>query len=126
MKISSFKIYEVKPRWIFIKIITDEGIEVTPYKKDKDGNLDKTQVAIKKAYDAMKDKKFNAEAMAEVFADSEGHHGLSAIELLVDWNNERENEKKLETHAKLEIDAITSGMILTLLQIGSNEAIALA
>ena len=27
MKISSFKIYEVKPRWIFIKIITDEGIE---------------------------------------------------------------------------------------------------
>ena len=27
MKISSFKIYEVKPRWIFIKVITDEGIE---------------------------------------------------------------------------------------------------
>ena len=27
MKIASFKIYEVKPRWIFIKIITDEGIE---------------------------------------------------------------------------------------------------
>ena len=27
MIISSFKIYEVKPRWIFIKIITDEGIE---------------------------------------------------------------------------------------------------
>ena len=27
MKISSFQVYEVKPRWIFIKISTDEGIE---------------------------------------------------------------------------------------------------
>ena len=106
--------------------VTDKGIEVTPHKKDKDGNLDKIQVAIKQAYDAMKDGKFNAEAMAEVFADSEGHHGLSAIELLVDWNRAIKDNTKIETHANLEIDAITSGMILTLLQIGSNEAIALA
>lgn len=27
MKIKSFNIYRVKPRWIFIKVITDEGIE---------------------------------------------------------------------------------------------------
>lgn len=27
MKIKSFKIYRVKPRWIFIKLVTDEGIE---------------------------------------------------------------------------------------------------
>lgn len=27
MKISSIQVYEVKPRWIFIKISTDEGIE---------------------------------------------------------------------------------------------------
>ena len=26
MKIVDFKIYEVKPRWIFVKVITDEGI----------------------------------------------------------------------------------------------------
>ena len=63
-------------------------------------------------------------AMAEVFADSEGHHGLSSIDLLVDWDKALKNGTKLETHANLEIDAITSGMILTLLQIGSNEAIS--
>ena len=27
MKISSFAVYRVKPRWIFIKLVTDEGIE---------------------------------------------------------------------------------------------------
>ena len=27
MKISSFTVYRVKPRWIFIKLVTDEGIE---------------------------------------------------------------------------------------------------
>ena len=26
MKISDVKIYKVKPRWIFVKILTDEGI----------------------------------------------------------------------------------------------------
>ena len=26
MKISNFVVYKVKPRWIFIKIMTDEGI----------------------------------------------------------------------------------------------------
>ena len=27
MKISGITVYEVKPRWIFVKITTDEGIE---------------------------------------------------------------------------------------------------
>lgn len=106
--------------------VTDKGIEVTPYKKDKDGNLDKTQVAIKQAYDAMKKGEFDADVMAEVFADSEGHHGLSSIELLVEWDKAIRSGEKIKTHANLEIDAITSGMILTLLQIGSDEAVALA
>lgn len=26
MKIVDFKIYEVKPRWIFVKVMTDQGI----------------------------------------------------------------------------------------------------
>ena len=94
--------------------VTNKGIEVT-----KDG-------AIKTAYEALRNGKVDAEAMGEVFADSEGHHGLSAIELLVEWDKAIKGNGKFETHANLEIDAITSGMILTLLQIGSNEAIALA
>ena len=94
--------------------VTDKGTEVT-----EDG-------AIKQAYDAMKAGKFDADAMAEVFADSEGHHGLSSIELLVQWDKALKDGTKIETHANLEIDAITSGMILTLLQIGSDEAIRLA
>ena len=94
--------------------VTNKGIEVT-----KDG-------AIKTAYEALKNGKVDAEAMGEVFADSEGHHGLSAIELLVEWDKAIKGNGKFETHANLEIDAITSGMILTLLQIGSDQAIKLA
>ena len=94
--------------------VTDKGIEVT-----EDG-------AIKTAYEALRAGKINIEAMAEVFADSEGHHGLSAIDLLVDWDKAIKEGKKLETHANLEIDAITSGMILTLLQIGSDTALRMA
>ncbi|EGF47423.1 galactonate dehydratase [Lacticaseibacillus rhamnosus MTCC 5462] len=26
MKISDIKVYKVKPRWIFVKVLTDEGI----------------------------------------------------------------------------------------------------
>jgi hypothetical protein len=94
--------------------VTDKGIEVA-----EDG-------AIKQAYEALRDGKVNAEAMAEVFADSEGHHGISSIELLVDWDKAIKDGTKVETHANLEIDAITSGMILTLLQIGSDQALRLA
>ena len=94
--------------------VTDSGIEVV-----KDG-------PIKQAYDALRKGKMNVEAMAEVFADSEGHHGLASIELLVEWNKALKEGTKIKTHANLEIDAITSGMILTLLQIGSNQAIRLA
>lgn len=94
--------------------VTDKGIEVT-----ENG-------AIKEAYDTMREGKFNTEAMAEVFADSEGHHGLSSIELLVEWDRAIRSGEKIKTHANLEIDAITSGMILTLLQIGSDEAVRLA
>ena len=64
--------------------------------------------------------------MAEVFAESEGHHGISSIELLADWDAAIKGDGKLTTHANLEIDAITSGMILTLLQIGSDEAVKMA
>ena len=94
--------------------VTDKGIEVV------------VEGPIKMAYEAMKDGKVDAEAMAEVFADSEGHHGISSIELLVAWDEAIKSGKKLETHANLEIDAITSGMILTLLQIGSDVALRMA
>ncbi len=94
--------------------VTDKGIEVSE------------EGPIKQAYEAMRDGKVDAEAMAEVFADSEGHHGISSIELLVDWDKALKNGNKINTHANLEIDAITSGMILTLLQIGSDQAIRLA
>lgn len=94
--------------------VTDKGIEVI-----KDG-------PIKKAYEALREGKVDAEAMAEVFADSEGHHGLSSIDLLVDWDKSLKDGKPFNSHANLEIDAITSGMILTLLQIGSDIAIRLA
>lgn len=94
--------------------VTDNGIEVA-----KDG-------AVKIAYEALRDGKIDAEAMAEVFADSEGHHGISSIELLVAWDKAIKDGTKLETHANLEIDAITSGMILTLLQIGSDVALRMA
>jgi hypothetical protein len=94
--------------------VTDKGIEVSE------------EGPIKQAYEAMREGKVDAEAMAEVFADSEGHHGISSIELLVDWDKALKNGTKIKTHANLEIDAITSGMILTLLQIGSDQAIRLA
>lgn len=94
--------------------VTDKGIEVI-----KDG-------PIKKAYETLREGKVDAEAMAEVFADSEGHHGLSSIDLLVDWDKAIKDGKPFKSHANLEIDAITSGMILTLLQIGSDLAIRLA
>jgi predicted DNA-binding protein len=94
--------------------VTDEGIEVTE------------EGSIKTAYEALRKGEIDAEAMGEVFADSEGHHGISSIELLVDWDTAIKTGEKLETHANLEIDAITSGMILTLLQIGSDQAIRLA
>lgn len=104
--------------------ITDEGITVEPEIKDDKPNA--THVAIQKAYESMKAGKLNVNAMAEVFAESEGHHGISSIELLVDWDAAIRGNGVLTTHANLEIDAITSGMILTLLQIGSNEAIKMA
>ena len=104
--------------------ITDEGITVEP--EIKDGKLNTTHVAIQKAYESMKAGKLNVNAMAEVFAESEGHHGISSIELLVKWDEAIKGAGKLTTHANLEIDAITSGMILTLLQIGSDEAIRMA
>lgn len=104
--------------------ITDEGITVKP--EIKDGKPNATHVAIQKAYESMKAGKLNVSAMAEVFAESEGHHGISSIELLVDWDAAIKGNGVLTTHANLEIDAITSGMILTLLQIGSNEAIKMA
>jgi len=94
--------------------VTDKGIEVTE------------KGAVKTAYEALRAGKVDADAMAEVFADSEGHHGISSIELLVDWNKAIVDGTTLETHANLEIDAITSGMILTLLQIGTDKAIELA
>ena len=94
--------------------VTDKGIEVA-----KDG-------PIKQAYEALRDGKIDAEAMAEVLYDSEGHHGISSIELLVAWDKAIKDGTKLETHANLEIDAITSGMILTLLQIGSDVALRMA
>lgn len=94
--------------------VTAKGIEVA------------VEGPIKTAYEAMRDGKVDAEAMAEVFDKSEGHHGISSIELLVAWDEAIKSGKKLETHANLEIDAITSGMILTLLQIGSNKALEMA
>src|SRR5574344_319435 len=105
--------------------VTDKGIEVEP-QADKDGKLNSTHVAIKKAYEALRNGKVDTEAMSEVFADSEGHHGLSSIDLLVDWDKSIKDGKPFNSHANLEIDAITSGMILTLLQIGSDIAIRLA
>ena len=104
--------------------ITDEGIAVEPEIKDDKPNA--THVAIQKAYESMKAGKLNVSAMAEVFGESEGHHGISSIELLVDWDAAIRGDDKLTTHANLEIDAITSGMILTLLQIGSDEAVRMA
>lgn len=94
--------------------VTDKGIEVL-----KDG-------PIKEAYEARLKGKFNTDAMAEVFDDSEGHHGLTSIDLLVDWNVAIKGNGKVKTTASVEIDAITSGMILTLLQIGTDTAIRLA
>lgn len=94
--------------------VTDKGLEVI-----KDG-------PIKEAYEAVRDGKFNIEAMAEVFDDSEGHHGLSSIELLVEWDKAIQGKGKFKTASSVEIDAITSGMILTLLQIGTDKAIQMA
>lgn len=94
--------------------VTDKGIEVVV-----DG-------PVKRAYEALRKGEINSDATAEVFADSEGHHGISSIELLVDWDAAIKGNGKFKTHANIEIDAITSGMILTLLQIGSDQAIRLA
>ena len=101
--------------------VTDNGIEITP-KKD-----DEVQQAIKEAYETLRDTgKINVEASAIVFAESEGHHGLSAIEVLVKWNKAIvDGVKSFKTKMQLESDAITSGMILTLLQIGTAKAIEL-
>ncbi|MFW9602486.1 MAG: hypothetical protein ACMV1B_09215 [Prevotella sp.] len=94
--------------------VTDKGIEVV-----NDG-------PVKEAYEAMKKGTVNPEAMAEVFDDSEGHHGVSSIELLVEWDKAIKGDGKFKTASSVEIDAITSGMILTLLQIGTDAAIRMA
>lgn len=105
--------------------VTDKGIEITP-ELDKEGKPNKTQQAIKEAFEAMVKNEFNIEAMAEVFDDSEGHHGLSSIELLVEWDKAIKGKGKFKTASSVEIDAITSGMIITLLQIGTDKAIQMA
>ncbi len=105
--------------------VTDKGIEITP-ELDKDGKPNKTQQAIKEAFEARVKNKFNIEAMAEVFDDSEGHHGLEAVELLADWHKAIQGNGKFKTASSVEIDAITSGMILTLLQIGTDKAMRMA
>ena len=105
--------------------VTDKGIEITP-ELDKEGKPNKTQQAIKEAFEAGVKNEFNIEAMAGVFDDSEGHHGLSSIELLVEWDKAIRGNGKFKTASSVEIDAITSGMILTLLQIGTDKAIQMA
>ena len=105
--------------------VTDKGIEITP-ELDKEGKPNNTQQAIKEAFEARVKNEFNIEAMAEVFDNSEGHHGLSSIELLVEWDKAIKGKGKFKTASSVEIDAITSGMILTLLQIGTDKAIQMA
>lgn len=64
--------------------------------------------------------------IAQIFKNSEGNHGVSAIEALAKMEIAKEKGEKARIDMKVESDAITSGMILTLLQLGIDSALTLA
>lgn len=98
--------------------ITETGIEIS---------TDPEFASIKKAVETGIVGVPDSKAMNEVFQNSEGFHGLSAIHALIDLHKALvKGEKEVNPNLTVEIDAITSGMLLTLLQIGSQEAVDMA
>ncbi len=77
------------------------------------------------------DEKTIAEAYNVVFNEGEGHHGLQAARMLkrlVAWKGESDEYRKknpFRNDLTIETDAITSGMILTLMQIVDDASIEL-
>ena len=91
----------------------------------KNGITINEEGSIKKAVEALIAGSIDEKAMNEVFHSSEGFHGLAAVEALAAWHKALINSdsNKFSPNIKVEIDAITSGMVLTLMQIGSKDAI---
>jgi len=66
-------------------------------------------------------------AIAKVFHETEGHHGVKAVETMKKLDEAiKAGNDKVKVTLGVETDAITSGMILTLIQIGTAAAIRLA
>lgn len=84
-------------------------------------------------YKVGKDDEYNKfiKIMTELNEDGAGFHAVQALMSLVKLSNSQENDEilngsKFDTAITLESDAITSGMILSLLQMGTKFAMDLA
>lgn len=104
----------------------DELIELNPL----DGVIikgdSKEAKILKEALEAISTKE-GAETMAKVFHEFEGHHALTALQTLKDMDAQlKAGKTTVETELTVEADAITSGMILTAMQLGTDMAMELA
>jgi hypothetical protein len=69
----------------------------------------------------------DTKAVAELFAKAEGYHGITAIDTLIELDKAlKNNETEFTSELAMEVDAITSGMILTMLQVGVADTMLLA
>ena len=111
-------------------IVDITGSDVTITTKDKNGK----EIPLGKALHTIttgSDKQKIADAYNTVFNKGEGHHGLQAARMLkrlVEWkgqSKEYRDKNPFNNNLTIETDAITSGMILTLMQIVDDSAIEL-
>ena len=66
-------------------------------------------------------------AIAKVFKETEGYHGVKAVETMKKLDSAiKAGDEKVKVTLGVETDAITSGMILTLIQIGTESALKFA
>lgn len=78
---------------------------------------------IRDMWENMEDPK----AIAKVFKETEGYHGVKAVETMKKLDLAiKAGEDKVKVTLGVETDAITSGMILTLIQIGTTNALRFA
>lgn len=108
-----------------IDVVEGKGVEIL---EDIDPETGKDRnVALREAFETIRDGKFDMGKIAKVFHEAEGYHAISALEALAELDEAIKDGTYLpKTTLKLEVDAITSGMVLTLLQLGTDDAMRLA
>jgi hypothetical protein len=100
-----------------------EKVEIDPENK----KIEIKDEMLRKAVDELNAGMKSVEAMTELWHEGEGYHVLEAIQLLADIEKAyASGESKVKTSMSVEVDAITSGMVLTLLQIATDAAMRMA